>query len=254
MTNSNQIIRNYNFYIVIIGTEILNGRRQDKHFEFVKNELAKYGHELFASFIIKDDINLITKTYNMIKKDKDAVMFSFGGIGSTPDDLTREIASKVFRNSSLKTHEKFKEDVIKQFGDSAYPHRIHMADLPPDVDLLFNPINNMSGFSIDQRFFFVPGFPSMAHPMIEKTIEKNFSHTTQKYRYTLLAKTSEETLITLMQTLPQSVELSSLPIFIDGKPNVELSLSGTHKNEIEHYFKLFINELKKKHIYYKIKE
>ena len=31
-----------NFYAIIIGTEILNGRREDKHFEFVKNELAKY--------------------------------------------------------------------------------------------------------------------------------------------------------------------------------------------------------------------
>jgi len=242
-----------NFYTVIIGTEILNGRRKDKHFEFVKNELAKYGHELFASFIIKDDVDLITRTYEMVKSDKDAVMFSFGGIGSTPDDLTREIASKVFRNSPLKTDEKFKEDVIKQFGDGAYPHRIHMADLPPDVELLFNPVNNMSGFSLDRRFFFVPGFPSMAHPMLEAVIKKYFSHAEKKYRYTLLAKTSEETLISLMQQLPKSIELSSLPIFIDSKPNVELSLSGENKAEVQHYFQLFIDELERLGIAYNLK-
>ncbi|WP_434658831.1 molybdopterin-binding protein [Sulfurimonas sp. NW9] len=79
-----------NFYAVIIGTEILNGRRVDKHFEFLKNELAKYGHELCASFVIKDDVRLMKRTYKMIRDDKEAVMFSFGGIGSTPDDLTRE--------------------------------------------------------------------------------------------------------------------------------------------------------------------
>jgi len=242
-----------NFYTVIIGTEILNGRRQDKHFEFVKNELARYGHELFASFVIKDDVDLITRTYEMIKADKDSIMFSFGGIGSTPDDLTREIASKVFRNSPLITHKKFKEDVIKQFGEGAYPHRIHMADLPPNVELLFNPVNNMSGFALDKRFFFVPGFPSMAHPMIDAVIEKYFSHGKKKYRYTLLANTSEETLITLMQKLPKNIELSSLPIFIDGKPNVELSLSGENKEEIEHYFELFKNELKSKKINYNLK-
>ena len=56
-----------NFYAVIIGTEILNGRREDTHFEFVKKELAKYGHELFSSFIIKDDVALMTKVYEMIK-------------------------------------------------------------------------------------------------------------------------------------------------------------------------------------------
>jgi molybdopterin-biosynthesis enzyme MoeA-like protein len=243
-----------NFYTVIIGTEILNGRRQDKHFEFVKNELAKYGHELFASFIIKDDVELITRTYEMIKADKRSVMFSFGGIGSTPDDLTREIASKVFRNSPLITHEKFKEDVIKQFNEGAYPHRIHMADLPPNVELLFNPINNMSGFALDQRFFFVPGFPSMAHPMIQDAIKKYFSHANKKYRKTLLAKTSEETLISLMQQLPKSVELSSLPIFVDGKPNVELSLSGENEEEIQSYFELFKKELEKLKISYSLSQ
>ncbi len=239
-----------NFYAIIIGTEILNGRRQDRHFEFVKNRLAKYNHELFASFIIKDDVELITRTYEMIKSDKESIMFSFGGIGSTPDDLTREIATKVFRDSPLIIHEKFKEDIIKQFGDGAYPHRIHMADLPPDTELLFNPVNNMSGFSLDRRFFFVPGFPSMAHPMITKVIEKHFSSSKKKYRYTLFAKTSEESLISLMQQLPKSIELSSLPMFLDGKPNVELSLSGENDKEIKHYFELFKRELQKKKIDY----
>jgi len=242
-----------NFYTVIIGTEILNGRRVDKHFEFVKNELAKYGHELFASFIIKDDVDLITRTYEMIKADKDSVMFSFGGIGSTPDDLTRKIASKVFRDAPLVTHEKFKEDVIKQFGEGAYPHRIHMADLPPNVELLFNPVNNMSGFSLDRRFFFVPGFPSMAHPMIKEVIKKYFSNAKKKYRKTLFANTSEETLISLMQQLPKSIELSSLPMFIDGKPNVELSLSGENKEDLERYFQKFRDELEKLEVSYNLR-
>jgi hypothetical protein len=56
-----------------------------------------------------------------------------------------------------------------------------------------------------------------------------------------------------MQKLPKSIELSSLPIFIDGKPNVELSLSGENKEEIEHYFELFKNELKNKQINYNLK-
>lgn len=136
-----------NFYAVIIGTEILNNRREDKHFEFLKNELAKFGHELFASFIIKDDHELMVNIYNMIKQDENSVMFSFGGIGSTPDDLTRQIAADVFTSKPLKTNQKFKQDILDRFGDEAYPHRIHMADLPVDADLIFNPVNNMSAFS-----------------------------------------------------------------------------------------------------------
>ena len=239
-----------NFYAIIIGTEILNGRRVDKHFEFVKSELEKYGQELFASFIIKDDVSLITKTYEMIKTDKDAVIFSFGGIGSTPDDLTREISAKVFTDSPLVTHKQFLADIIERFEDKAYPHRIHMADLPLNANLLYNPVNNMSGYSLDNRYFFVPGFPSMAHPMIAAVIKTYFSKSYTKYRKTLLAHTSEETLITLMQALPSSIELSCLPMFVDNKPNVELSLSGTNKVDIEYYFKMFEDELNKKNIYY----
>ena len=239
-----------NFYAVIIGTEILNGRRVDKHFTFLQAELQKYGHELFASFVIKDDKELMRRTYRMIKEDSNAVMFSFGGIGSTPDDLTREIASEIFRDSKVITNEQFRRDIITKFGDEAYPHRIHMADLPPNAALLKNPINNMSGFSLDEKYFFVPGFPSMAHPMLQEAIQKHFSDTKKSYRYTLKAKTSENTLISVMQKVPSHIELSSLPIFIDNKPNVELSLSGENKGDVLHYFKLFEEALNEQNIPY----
>jgi molybdopterin-biosynthesis enzyme MoeA-like protein len=241
-----------NFYVVIIGTEILNARRQDKHFAFVQKELSRYGHEIFASFILKDDKKLIARTYKMIKEDPEAVMFSFGGIGSTPDDLTREIASEVFRSSKPVVHHKFLQDILERFGKEAYPHRIHMAELPSGAQLLHNPVNNMSGFSLDDRFFFVPGFPSMAHPMIRNVIQKYFSKKKEKYRCTLLADTSENTLIETMQKLPDSIELSSLPMFVDDKPKVELSLSGENKEELQEHFQNFQAVLQAKNINYKL--
>jgi len=239
-----------NFYAIIIGTEILNGRREDKHFAFVKNELQKYGHDLFASFILKDDTALMKRTYEMVKADKDAVMFSFGGIGSTPDDLTRQISAEVFRGSKTEMHQKFLSDIIERFAEKAYPHRVHMAELPPNADLLYNPVNNMSGYSLDNKYFFVPGFPSMSHPMIANVIEKHFNNAVKKYRQTLYAHTSEETLINLMQKLPLEIDLSCLPMFVEGKPHVELSLSSTDEKIVKHWFSLFENELHKKNIIY----
>ncbi len=241
-----------NFYALIIGTEILNDRREDKHFKFLQGELAKYGHELCASFVVKDDKKLMKNIYKLIKDDKNSVLFSFGGIGSTPDDLTREIASEIFTSQKVQRHAQFEKDIIEKFQEKAYPHRIHMADLPPESSLLFNPVNNMSGFSLEDKYFFVPGFPQMAHPMISDVIKKFFSKEIQKYRYTLLAQTSENTLITLMKTLPSSIELSSLPIFIDNKPQVELSLSGFDKSNIIYYFNLFCKELEYLNIEYKL--
>lgn len=241
-----------NFYALIIGTEILNGRREDKHFKFVQQELQKYSHEMFAAFVIKDNRDSMIKTYNLIKQDPDAVLFSFGGIGSTPDDLTREIASEVFTGMPPVRHIQFEHDILERFGEAAYPHRIHMADLPPQADLLFNPVNNMSGFSLQNRYFFVPGFPEMAHPMISNAIETYFSHAIKKYRFTLLANTSESYLIDVMQQIPSHIELSSLPMFRENKPMVELSLSGITDKEVEQYFNLFIEKLKRDRIDYKL--
>jgi len=195
---------------------------------------------------------LMRNIYRLIKDDKDGVLFSFGGIGSTPDDLTREIASEIFTEKKVQRHVGFEKDIIDKFGDEAYPHRIHMADLPPSCELLFNPINNMSGFSLENRYFFVPGFPQMAHPMISAAIKKFFSQAKDKYRFTLLAQTSENTLITIMKEIPPTIELSSLPIFKDNKPSVELSLSGFDKSNTLHYFNLFCEELNRLNIDYKL--
>ncbi|EQB35489.1 molybdopterin-binding protein [Sulfurimonas hongkongensis] len=241
-----------NFYTLIIGTEILNARREDKHFKFVRDELKKYGHELFATFIVRDELKLLQNCFELIKSDKESVMFSFGGIGCTPDDLTREIAADIFTSKPVVRHKEFEKDILDRFGERAYPHRVHMADLPENSKLLFNPVNNMSGFSLEDRFFFTPGFPEMAHPMISDVISKFFSKSALKYRLTLLAKTSEETLISQMSLIPAHIELSSLPIFIDKKPNVELSLSGYDENEVREYFTMFEEELKKHNIEYRL--
>ena len=241
-----------NFYAVIIGTEILNNRREDKHFNFLRDELAKYGHELFASFIIKDDVELIKQTYKLVKKDEKSILFSFGGIGSTPDDLTRAISAEVFTSKPLQTNEKFKQDIIDRFKDEAYPHRIHMADLPVGSKLIHNPVNNMSAYYLEDRFFFVPGFPSMAHPMLKGIIKEKFNSSEKKYRYTLIAKTSENTLINLMKELPDTVELSSLPMINSKGVSVELSLSGIDKDEVSKYFDKFKNQLIKQNIEFTI--
>jgi len=237
-----------NFYAVIIGSEILNNTRKDKHFDFIRDELAKYGHELFASFIIKDDVELIKQTYELVKRDKKSILFSFGGIGSTPDDLTRAISADVFTSEPLETNQKFKQDIIDRFGDDAYPHRVHMADIPVKSKLIQNPVNNMSAFYLENRFFFVPGFPSMAHPMLKNIIKEKFSKSKKKYKLALIAQTSENTLIGLMKELPNDIELSSLPMINNNIASVELSLRGYDEKLLLKNFKKFQNELIKQNI------
>ncbi len=245
-------ISNPHFYAVIIGSEILNGRRSDKHFSFVRDALLSRGHVLYASFTIKDEIPLIEKTFEMVRNDPEAVMFSFGGIGSTPDDLTRQIAADLFADGELYPHERFLSDIIERFGKEAFPHRVHMADLPRNAQLLPNVVNNMSGFHLDGRYFFMPGFPEMSHPMVEEVLARFYPCGATTYRRILIAQTSENTLIDVMKQLPGSVEFSSLPMLRDGHASVEISVTSTVEDEAERSFALFIDMLERRGIPYRV--
>ncbi len=238
------------FYAIIIGSEILNGRRTDKHFNFIRDALLARGHVLYASLTIKDDPALIRTVFEMVQYDPDAVMFSFGGIGSTPDDLTRQIASDVFGDGILYPHEQFHSDIIERFGDAAFPHRIHMADLPHKAGLLHNVINNMSGFHLQERYFFMPGFPEMSHPMVEESLERFYPSARPIYRKTLIAQTSENTLVDIMKQLPEEVDFSSLPMLRDGQASVEISVASEDEDKAAQCLQLFIDELLSKKIDY----
>lgn len=240
------------FYAVIIGSEILNGRREDKHFLYLRDALMQRGHTLFASYIIKDDHDLIHTTYTMIKNDPNAVMFSFGGIGSTPDDLTRQISSEVFSDGKLISHEKFHADILERFGDQAFPNRVHMAELPKKADLLPNVINNMSGFYLEDRYFFMPGFPEMSHPMVDYILKNFYPQAPVTYRKTLIAQTSENTLVHIMKQLDAAVDFSSLPMLNSGHPSVEISVASTNEALCDQSFSLFIRDLDKNTIPYVI--
>lgn len=240
------------FYAVIIGSEILNGRREDKHFTFIRDALIRRGHNLFSTFIIKDDVELIHSIFTLIKNDPNGILFSFGGIGSTPDDLTRAIAGDVFSNGVLISHEQFTRDIVERFGNQAYPYRINMAQLPKHAALLHNVINNMSGFSLENRYFFMPGFPEMSHPMVEEALERFYPKGSVTYRKTLIAQTSENTLIEVMEQLSPDVDFSSLPMINNGTPTVEISIASSDEALCEKNFECFISDLTAKSIPFKI--
>jgi len=246
------MIKEPNIYAVIIGSEILDRRREDKHFEYLSSSLAHIGLKLHASFIIKDDKDLMQQTYTMIHKDPHAIMFSFGGIGSTPDDLTRQVSANVFGDARLYRHPTFEKDIIKRLGERAYPHPIKMADLPKGSELLFNPINNMSGYHLSKRFFFMPGFPEMAQPMIDAILSSFMPEAQPLFHKGFIAHCGESTLQDLMTKVPKEIELSSLPMMNNGNARVEFSLSSKDKDKLENEFLSFTKFLDTQNIKYSL--
>jgi len=242
-----------NFYALIIGSEILNGRREDSHFKFVRDILKQRGFKFAGSFIIDDNLDLIASTIAYIATLPNSVLFSFGGIGSTPDDYTRQAASKALRDGELYFNEKFKNHIIQKKGKDAYPHRINMAKLPSGAKLLPNVINGMYGFYLDDRFFFMPGFPEMSHPMVEYILDNIFSKKGAKeYRYSFNALTSEADFIDLMKNAPKDVEVSSLPKFYSDGPRTTISIASLDKQKAKDEFNKYIEFLEKNNINYAI--
>ena len=243
-----------NFYSVIIGTELLNGRRKDAHFSFLNEQLLKRGWEQKASFVIEDDPSFMYDIFKLIKADKNSVMFCFGGIGSTPDDYTRQTAAKAFTNYKMEFHEIAKQKILKRFKEEAYPHRINMAYLPIIAKLLQNVVNDVPGFYLENRFFFTPGFPSMSQSMVIEALDTLYPKSQSKYRRVLTASCGENDLINIMLQMPKDLDFASLPKLINDKRKVVISLAGYEKDKVDKYFGLFITHLEKNNVDYILKD
>ena len=238
-------------FALIIGTEILNQRRKDAHFDFLAHTLMEHGYRLKGSFIIEDDPALIINMLKFIASQPNPILFSFGGIGSTPDDHTRKCAAIALRNGQIEVHEEAKRIIEETLGERAYPHPIKMAELPKGAKLLHNPMNNMPAFYLDDRFFFMPGFPEMSHPMVKEILQTKIPKGSPLYRYTLTAKCKENEFIERMEQTPKGVEVSSLPKLHDNTGwHVTISVASHDKALAQETFETYIKDLKDKDIPY----
>ncbi len=237
-------------YALIIGTEILNRRRSDKHFDFVTTLLESYGRKLSGSLIIEDDPELIVDTIRLIASRPDSILFSFGGIGSTPDDHTRLCAARALRDGELYTHEEIRDIIVSLRGEKAYPHSVKMAELPQGAEKIDNPFNGMPAFNLDNRFFFVPGFPEMSHPMLTKIANELFISRRELYRHTFTAKCAESRFIEIMETMPDGVEFSSLPKHYEDGWRVSISVASYDEELAQSSFERYIEFLIEENIEY----
>lgn len=202
-----------NFGLIVIGDEILSGRRRDRHFDFFRGLLAEHGHALHWVQILPDDPPLLTARLRQTMGEGDPV-FSCGGIGATPDDHTRRCAAEA-AGVPLVRHQEALALIEARFGEAARPHRVRMADLPEGATLIPNPVNQVPGFSIRDHHF-LPGFPDMAHPMARWVLENLYADAAQAEveRSLRVPGVSENELMVLMQELTAAwpaLKLFSLP-------------------------------------------
>ncbi|BBP44355.1 competence/damage-inducible protein A [Thiosulfativibrio zosterae] len=159
--------------LIIIGDEVLSSKRQDKHLANANSLLKPRGMALSWVQILGDEPTLLTQTLQR-SFDSGDLVFCFGGIGSTPDDRTRQSAAAAL-NLPIKRHPEAVAEIEAQFGEGAYPQRIHMAEYPQGASIIPNFYNRVPGFSI-RHHHFMPGFPMMSKPMMEWVLDTHYAH------------------------------------------------------------------------------
>jgi molybdopterin-biosynthesis enzyme MoeA-like protein len=160
------------FGAIIIGDEILSGKRQDKHLPKVIETLSTRGLELAWCQYLGDNPDLITATLERTFMSNE-VVFSFGGIGATPDDHTRSCAAKA-AGVRLELHPDAEREIRARFGDEVTPRRLMMGEFPLGSAIIPNPFNRIPGFSLNGHYF-LPGFPQMAWPMMAWVLDTNYA-------------------------------------------------------------------------------
>lgn len=230
--------------LIIIGDEILSGRRQDKHFSKLVELLSQRGLQLWGAEIISDDRATIAATLRRSFATSD-IVFCCGGIGATPDDQTRQGAAEAL-GVDLELHPEAARLIAERCadnerrgqgsGDMSLPEnqqRLQMGMFPVGAEIVPNGYNKIPGFYI-QNHTFMPGFPVMAWPMMEWTLDNRYlslHHIVTRVEHSFLAFRLPESRITpALEELERrwpGIKAFSLPSMGEtGHPHIDLGVKG----------------------------
>ncbi|MEN9983458.1 MAG: hypothetical protein RJB10_1391 [Pseudomonadota bacterium] len=236
------------FGLIIIGDEIMSGKRADKHLPKVIELMAERGLQLDYAEYVGDSPERITATLKRAFDSGD-VVFSTGGIGATPDDHTRQCAAKAL-GVGLALHPKAEALIRERMQDTArdngttyepaHPdniHRLNMGVFPVGAQIIVNPYNKIPGFScIGQSYglagqgavHFVPGFPVMAWPMVASVLDAQYGHLFEKSAYIEKSVIVFGSMEAMLTPLMISLEREYADIKIFSLPSVDHPTYGRH--------------------------
>lgn len=254
--------------LIIIGDEILSGRRIDKHFPKILEMLTARGLTLSWAEYLGDEPARIIATLKRTFSSND-IVFCTGGIGATPDDHTRQCAAAAL-GVPLALHPHAREKIRERIADTARDagvepdydtadnlHRLKMGEFPQGAEIIPNPFNKIPGFSFKNpgngsdpaqgMHHFAPGFPVMAWPMFEWVLDTYYTdlfHKNPQLEQSVLVFGSMESALTpLMEAIEREFPLTkvfSLPHVGDTSTqrHIDLGVKGEPTQSAAAFIKL----------------
>lgn len=167
--------------IFSIGTEILLGNIVDTNSQFIAQRLMEFGIDLYKMETIGDNPKRLYDAFKACDGKVDYVITS-GGLGPTPDDLSKEVAIEVCElESEIHVDQKSYEALISFFNgdEESAKANIKQAKFPKSAIILENPIGTAPGCILTSKkgtkYILMPGPPNEMKTMLDNEAVKYLS-------------------------------------------------------------------------------
>jgi competence/damage-inducible protein CinA-like protein len=161
--------------VLAIGTELLLGQIVDTNSAWIGEQLASAGIDTFDHRKVGDNLSRMVASLEDLLTDADAVIVC-GGLGPTPDDVTREAIAAVM-GVELERREELIEQIAALFGSRGREmpaNNLRQADVPVGGGVIPNPIGTAPGLRCEvagadgrkRVVYAVPGVPYEMQQMV----------------------------------------------------------------------------------------
>jgi molybdenum cofactor synthesis domain-containing protein len=217
--------------ILTIGNELTSGDVPNTNGSWIAKRLETLGVHVRLIAALPDDIDLIAA---FVRVEAPAVDFLLvtGGLGGTPDDLTREAIAAAFRVEQVEQPD-LAERLRARFP-RAPDYAARWAQLPAGSRALENPLGGAPGFAIE-NVYVLPGLPSEMEAMFDSFAEElRGGHPIVSWRRTY--RTTESRIAAVLEAIGERhprVLVGSYPHFRDDGSEVEVVVKSSDPAALE---------------------
>ncbi len=217
--------------IVTIGNELLCGDVENTNGSWLARRLEALGVTPRLIAVLPDDIGQVAAFLRDEAGRADLVIVT-GGLGGTPDDITREAVAAAFGVEQTEVAEVAAELRARFRRDPEYAAR--WAQLPTGSRPLANPLGGAPGFRLE-NVYVLPGLPAEMEAMFETLADElRAGPAIATWRRTYATRESEiAALLAEATRRSPSVRVGSYPTFGATGPEVEVVLKSTNTDSLQ---------------------
>ena len=211
--------------ILTIGNELVSGDVANTNASWLARRLAPLGVAVRLTAAVPDEVETVAELVRAEGPRVDFLLVT-GGLGGTPDDLTREAIAAAFRVEQEEVPE-VAADLRARFTTNP-EYAARWAMLPRGSRPLGNPLGGAPGFLIE-NVYVLPGLPSEMEAMFE-SIEEEFRRGSPIQAWHRVYRTYESVIaVTLSETVERwpGVLVGSYPSFSTEGSTVEVVLKSS---------------------------